>query len=634
MTFKFFRKYNKWLMAVGVSLLMVVFLIEGAVPMLTQQNPDKIIVGSLHGKPVTLTQQMRAGADFDIVTMIADPQNAEVLLNPSGLGETPREVFTLFLLEANRIGIHPSPAEAYQTLNALGINELQLKLLAAQRKWSPEEIIHAVQSGLAVQTYINLVNGQVGGNASRLSEPMIQRLVYDVSSTATATGVLLPAEKAVSAKPVIAEAQLTKLFDQYKNDLPGQSKPYGFGYKTPSLVQIEYLEVPGALVSSKVKVDEVEMQDFYDKNHKTIPFFTVQPENPNATQPAAPVYKPYDQVAGDIREHLKAKKADELADKIIRFAASALAQNTQTLADQDGYKVLPEGFKPIPLEMVLNQIKTQFGITPTVRIEGDQWFDSKSLSALKGIPSSYLPSRRDSIFSDYVMSARELDPAKDNPYLALRLQVGLPSAPLSSFDHSRYIFRLIGAQKAQVPSSLDKAKLAVARDAEKLATWELIQKDPQAILAKAAAQPSMEAYAKSLGMTEIKLIPFPRKNRQQGRFTVPFLPQIGQNEAFVDAVFSKALDLSAKGPIEKAPFKDRLIAVPLEDQMSVAVFSVDSLQAPSKIMVDGTLSNPQIGLILEQAINVRLDRDFVELKKVQQRLNYEPKGSERAAPVE
>jgi hypothetical protein len=632
MTFKFFRKYNKWILAFGISALMVVFLLGEALPMFTQANPDKVIVGTLNGQPITYTQQMNAGFDYEVVSQIASPQDFETLINPRYFfGDESREVFTLFLLEANRLGIHPSTSEAAQTLGALGIDELKLNLFAAQMKRRPEDILHAVQAGLAVQTYIYLANGHVGGKASRLSDPMIQRLAFDMGSTAAASGVIVPVDKAVSHKPAVTDADLTKLFSQYKNDLAGQGKPYGFGYKFPPQVQIEYLSVPGAQITSKIKVDEVELQDYYDKNKYE--FVVQQERDPATTQPVAPAFRPYEEVAGTIRENLKRKKADELADKIIRFAANALAADTRSLGDEEGYKLIPAGFKPTPLEKILVQIKDQFGVTPTVIIEGDKWFDAKDLSVLPGIPYSTLPGRQGSSFAAYVMSAKELQPAKDNPYLALRLQVGVASAPLAGFDHSRYIFRLTGAQAAKVPASIDEVKLAVTRDAQKLAALQEVVKDPTAILAKASTKPNMADLAKSFDTTEITLPPFPRKApSRQSSMSVPYLPGVGQSEAFVDAVFTKAIDLSAKGPIEKAPFKDRLIAVPLENQMAVAIFAVSALKAPSKFEVDMQLANSESALGLQQSLSGQLSPDFFTIKNIQKRLHYVPaKGRENPA---
>jgi hypothetical protein len=625
MTFKFFRKYNKWLIAFGISALMVVFLVEGAVPMLTQQNPDKVIVGKLRGKPISHTQYANAGNDFEILSQTG--------FNVSSMGQDARQIFVLFALEANRLGIHHSATEAYQTLSSNGVNELDLKILAARLKIRPDQIIQAVQTYLAVGTYIDLTLGRAGGNAGNLSELMIQRLAYDLESSASASGVVIPVEKAVGTLPPVTDAQLTKLFDQYKDSLPGQSKPYGFGYKSLPAVQIEYLEIPAHLINAKIKVDEVELQDYYDKNKHE---FVVEPAA-GATQPAAPVYKPYEEVAATIRSDLKTRKTNELADRVIRFAANILSQSTQALTDKDGYKVIPEGYKPLSLESVLNQVKQQFDITPTVRIEGSEWYDTRTIMSVGGISFSSITGRQSAMFSGYVMSTRELLPAKDNPYTALRLQVGVASVPMSGFDNSRYIFRVTAAKPAQVPDSLDKVKPYVLRDAQKLAAWELVQKDPQALIAKAAVQPSMAAYAQSLGLNLIKLPPSPapearfrRKNFRNGSFVTPLLAEIGQSEPFVDAIFTKAVDLKAKGPIEAAPLKDRIVVVPLEGQMSVAVFTVDGLIAPPKFEVDKLVREPETALGLQQALSAPPGPDFFALKNIQKRLNYVPANEEQA----
>ena len=62
----------------------------------------------------------------------------------------------------------------------------------------------------------------------------------------------------------------------------------------------------------------------------------------------------------------------------------------------------------------------------------------------------------------------------NNPLVTQRLQVGVPSQPVESFDQSRYIFRLTDAQPTHEPETLDEVKDAVTRDAKKKAAYDLL----------------------------------------------------------------------------------------------------------------------------------------------------------------
>ena len=51
---KFFRKYNKWIIGVGGSLLMIVFLIQPVMSMFTA-NPDNFVLGKFEGGEITVS---------------------------------------------------------------------------------------------------------------------------------------------------------------------------------------------------------------------------------------------------------------------------------------------------------------------------------------------------------------------------------------------------------------------------------------------------------------------------------------------------------------------------------------------------------------------------------------------------
>ncbi len=123
--------------------------------------------------------------------------------------------------------------------------------------------------------------------------------------------------------------QLNAHFNRYKTFQPGQlsaDNPFGWGYKLPNRVQLDYLVV---------KLDEVlptidapkqeELEDYYRRNVKTL--FTEQvatdPNDPNS--PMKDVIKSYAQVAVEVKNRVTTEKTISKAEMILQEARS-LAQ--------------------------------------------------------------------------------------------------------------------------------------------------------------------------------------------------------------------------------------------------------------------------------------------------------------------
>src|SRR5690606_5797882 len=99
---------------------------------------------------------------------------------------------------------------------------------------------------------------------------------------------------------------------------------------------------------------------------------------------------------------------------------------------------------------------------------------------------------------DYIMSAREMEPDANNPLRPLRLQVGLPSAPLRSWDGSYHLFRLVDAAPARSPESLDEVRRQVEEDARRLAAYHLLLEDQDRWISQAKEQ-GLESLASEVG---------------------------------------------------------------------------------------------------------------------------------------
>lgn len=118
-----------------------------------------------------------------------------------------------------------------------------------------------------------------------------------------------------------SEAELIAQFDRYKSILPGdanETNPYGFGYKLPDRLQLEYIAVKLADVSSIVPAPaQEEIETFYRDNRSRL--FTEQvrtdPNDPNSA--TVNRTRDFSEVAVDIREQLMRQKITTKAEQIL-----------------------------------------------------------------------------------------------------------------------------------------------------------------------------------------------------------------------------------------------------------------------------------------------------------------------------
>lgn len=146
------------------------------------------------------------------------------------------------------------------------------------------------------------------------------------------------------------EEKLLEHFDKYKSFSAGavsQENPYGFGYKLPDRVQLEYIAIRLDDIRKIVTPPtQDELEEFYDRNKDQL--FTKEllsdPNDPNS--PRTKRIISYAEVAGDIREQLLARKIDSRAKSILQ-EARALTEAKLVDTDIEPADLTAEKFKEL-----------------------------------------------------------------------------------------------------------------------------------------------------------------------------------------------------------------------------------------------------------------------------------------------
>ena len=658
---KFFRKYNKYILVVGVALLMVAFLIQPTLSMFGP-NPAGEVLGTIDGEEVTRGEQRQAGNDLAVLREVAP---VLFLLTGNGPAEIPSPLqWLLMLRDAQGMGLSASDTQVRQLLGMLELDDPALAKLAHRLNISIDAVRQAIQHWLVIQSYKELVNGlehlsveqrlkhyaaaaqfsQFGyyqgaaveiesafKGTPRLSEPLLKRFLYDHQAMVRITAVSVPKDPYRSRIDEPTENDLTDLFERYKEVLPGKGKPYRLGYRIPNRVKIEYLAVPIDTLQEQFRVEEADALSYYD-NHKD-QFREIRPGE--KTNPDEGAIKPYGQVRAQIIDGLRQERTAELGDQMIKAAQAILLDNARTLAEKNGYRAIQDGWKPISLEDLAQQLQQQFDVLPQTQRYDDQWLTNEQLNGLPGIGSSHLAGQPDVSFAQYIMSTKELlGEDDDHPLIALRLQEKLPSASLTSPSGGRYLFRVIEAQPSRVPTSLDEVRDTVIADAKRVAAYEYLRADIDTWQSR-AQQEGLEELAKLPGLSRIAPAPFPKRQAGfGGQLQVPLVHGVGRSGQFIDGVFELVDQVVASltgestvitnKQLDQLPPPQRTAAVAVDNEMKIFLVRLEGLQPMTRGAYENVANSTQVGAWVNQTLLDEQKSDPLSVDAVSDRIGFNP----------
>jgi hypothetical protein len=569
MSFAFFRKYNKIILAVGGSLLMIIFLIPQAASSWIGQPGDQA-VGRLGGREITIKDLRTADAEMRLVASLN--QQAAMTMPR---GEDANLRWMLMVEEARQQGLHSSTAHAQQILQAWQISDQQIIDIKNEIRATDAFIYQALRHWQMVMQLQQMVAGTL-----RVSEPAMRSFARNVQSNISVNIVPIASERLVDKVDEPTEEELQNLFAQNAKVAPGQSKPFGFGYRLPNRVKLEYIAVPFETVQKSVIISEVEANRYYLEHPDE---FVPEVEGVLPDVKIDPL--PYREVREKIIAQLADRKTAEKQDQIVKTIQAELAETTRNYErDGDsGYLIVGRlaDFQAIAL-----QIQRDYGVLPKiVRIE-DRWIPIAEISDIDEFGGSFMivgsgANRQAVPVAQYIALIREFVPAEmadRNPLAALRFQRGVPSQPTEDIAGNRYIFRVLETETSRPPRSLDEVREDVVRDAKLVKAYGMVKGNIEQYLAS-AREKGLEDFAGTIDeeLQVEKIESFSRRDvnpRISPTPQVPNLPIVGRSAQFVDAVFSLAEPIEEAGLIDAVPADQLVGAVPVDAQLTVYITKV------------------------------------------------------------
>jgi len=557
--FKFLRRYSKWILAVGGTLLMVTFLIPFAFQSLGQMAATRgaawATVGESESK-VSVFEYQQIQQEMRVVEML-NP----LLVRPIVI-DTPQHWF-LLTREAEQAGLIGGTEDAYAMLGETPSEALNA--MAIQAGVRPEFVLQTVAKFRGVSRLISIYR-TAGHFSDRRLRSEAKRLFHVVNAKFVA---IEASADAVSEEP--SEEAIEEQFATYADDLPGEGEN-GFGYKLPDRVKLEWISIPAdavrAAIEASPEFNEVALRKHWRRN-------------PNFTFPEITEGAPVPSV---VREDLRLTLFNEKLEEIARFANDEIRTATRGLARSGSYFVLPEDWatRQTSFPELATKLQREFGIElPAYNAAGDRWMSAQEVSELEGIGAATtdrfgtapLP------LSTLVVQTKEFGNAVD-----AIIQKGVPGPPLRGSDGSLYIFRIMDTDASRRANSVEEVRDMVVRDLKRMADYERLKSSLAAYEAEAERDGLL-----SLLVTVPRGQFFPPQNVAlasldtlliqaqlgMGLTAMPStLPLVGRDEDAVGIIIDHALSLPLMS-MDDYSAAQKIVAVPVDNKLTVMIAEIN-----------------------------------------------------------
>lgn len=603
---------NKWmqrnrgkLLAVLGVILMVIFILP---PAFNRINPGKQVIAYIGKTPITAVEAMEAESEWKLLdggSLVIKPgqianQSAQFPLATGILGPLAAQqitqhgrddMFLLLLREARQMGVQVSTDQVDRVMDAC-------VLVSAPPQGI--DVRTAVEHLLMVRNAFDMVN-----DAAKVSQPLRQYVLAEQYQNLTVNLVEFTAGPHIQDVPAPTTQQVEEQFAHYK-DVIAESvdrtvDPFGFGYKYPTRVQLQYVQV----ARDQVKTAVTRSRSDYDWEVEAAKYYQTHPEEFAATEPqtspastqaasgpttqatTGPTTRPFDAVKNEIRDKLIEQETDRLARRVQDRIYSVLSadwldysrKSTDAPAATSAGGAQPPATLPasgaastsslgVPydsfeyLQKLAALVQKELGVLPKI----DQVAQYQSLEQLQKLPGigSAMTSGRD-MFATYAMiSAEAIVSGNANAQLgALRLWE--PSQIMSDITGDSYMFRLTAAQAAHAPADLDvdAIRQKVESDLRLKAAYEQAKVAAEQLLTAAQSSDDLVAAAAAARRPVITAGPF------DGTSNTPIANYpLGPDAR--DAFVQQAITLLNKAAQTGKPHPLQLIELPREGKILVA----------------------------------------------------------------
>ncbi len=646
---KFFRKYNKHLLAVFMAGLLVFWLGGPALEALVKPDLGKDVVGTSKKYGVILAAD-RSRARSQEELRLALPGGQRLSWGQWKIaGAKPGEqidVIEWILLEreAEHYGIHVSPAEAKAKLESnsqLKITEEVVRIVAARRDVPTAAIYEAVAEYFSVARMLSLFQSGVV-----IPEPELRLTARNVFERANIEMVTLPASSFADPDQKFTEAELQAQFDKYKEDkaIPGT---LSFGYYIDPAIDIQYIKVDPDKIKDQLRIEDDSLKrrafDYWSANRGKDGRFRRSDDEMSALRKAAENVSSNGEKTPppaisqwyESFEEAQAKAIDAIKTEEARSEAERVANKLSNMLKDPWYEVKADEktqFKPAP-ESVKNieyynetvaQLPKSMQYAPGIEVNTIKNVSVADLAELGGIATAGWKSSSgiQLSFADMAFNVEGLatipeESADKSMYLSLW---ETKAQRIEGTDGSLYLFRITKATEGRTPASVDEVAERVAADLRISAGMEKAKEAAKAFTATIGTNGLKAAWDADKALSEKVTV-------DRGGYKAPmafardtssyfgrknFVPMIGE---VTDEFLTKAFELAEKG--DESPVE----IVELPGLAAVAVIKGKSLQPFYD--KDYEKNRPYLQAQMWQQKTAEMVTGYLNAKKIRERAEFE-----------
>jgi hypothetical protein len=551
----------------------------------------------------------------------------------------------LLLHESDKAGVAASRQDAIDVLRANptmftpdGDASALVERVSSQLNISQQDIMEIFSRLLSIVSYVKTVTSN-----TNVTIPQLESQAGFAGAKLNAEYVRFGAEDFIDDDEQISEDVLQQQFEKYADVAQGsytQDNPYGFGYRLPERVKLEYLLVSMSDVESVVaEPTDDEMEEYYDINKSNFIDDETMQNRDEADSPEGPVYKPYASVASEIRRMITEQRKNEITAEIISEAQKLLSEKIQ---NQNIEEFTAEDYKQYAVDYAeaAAKLTEKFGVSfhtgMTGRLDGRRLMMDPNIGRLEVMTSNVtsIPVVR------YVFAVEGLEAVKLGIYEGgppklyqnigplsseyarvtgiIRVVEALPSAPAESLD-TEYSEKLTSLSGSDDSESLFKLRDAVLKDCRSLKAMEKAQAAAEKLLAAGQDwKTALEEINKEYG-TNIRVSNFTDKNiTSQGqlkrlKFRTGSMPG---SAAFVNnATVEKAVQDSIAA-LGDSPAKA------IEVKEDLAWYAVRNVSVSEPLITEYEDSKRQLAAAFEITSALETTLEFLNAENILARANF------------
>lgn len=519
---KFFRKYNKHMLASFMALLLVAWLTGDALKNLLQRDETARVVATAFGASVKVQDLSPYYRESQILSDLGLPWHAMWYMTLQDYGVSPyfvrvdRESLTenewYMLVEwARRQGVEVASQDVTEVMQGVEKNSIEKYRVSAIDMAKKRHSVGPDQIEAAVADFLRVREAVRRSAAVLVTEPELRQRMREVGEKVTVKYALVGAKSFTDPTAAVTDAELKEQFEKYKDVAAGEAG--GYGYKLPAAVQIEYVSVNVDELAKQIRVDDQRAYTYWKEHQKEFlkPLPQTQPTSgPAVKRPSTQPYEKYDEARSEVVAKLTNDEAQQAAKKLLQELINRLNQAWEKAPKgADGYLVAPEAVK---LDGYLEKEVEAFGSRQYgkfLRYNRTQEVTQDVLAGLPGVGrATAAESRKQTPLHTVAFEIQGLarsdagEPAGES-----KLSLFQPcEMAFKDPQNNVYMFRAIKVSPSRSPESIDRVKADVERDVREIKGYKAAGEAARE-LEKQAAQAGLVAAFDAAAALKQKLGP-------------------------------------------------------------------------------------------------------------------------------